>query len=240
MLKKITSLLLIGLLSQHATFAAAQEPTKMSRTGYCHAPGSRYYELTKNFVAFETLSECLDERTRINSYDQPTSQPLTYENRTPYDRSYFGDWADNDSDCQNTRHELLQAQSTATATMTRNSCRVLRGRWYDPYSDMTFTNATDVEIDHLVPLAYAWSRGADTWSPALRERFANDPANLFAVSTHENRSKGPRGPTEWLPTNANFHCQYVLRFVRVTLAYKMTLSKSEKDQISKIQESVCS
>jgi len=45
--------------------------------------------------------------------------------------------------------------------------------------------------------------------------YGNDPRNLFAVDDGTNRSKGTEGPLEWLPPNADFHCQYVTRFWRI-------------------------
>ena len=70
------------------------------------------------------------------------------ETISQYDRDLFGGWADFDKDCQNTRHELLQELSTSTFTLNDRQCRVLRGRWYDPYTDRFFTGK-DVDIDHL-------------------------------------------------------------------------------------------
>lgn len=39
--------------------------TKMSNAGICHAPNSTYYDKTKNFIAYQTLSECLDNGGRL-------------------------------------------------------------------------------------------------------------------------------------------------------------------------------
>jgi len=43
----------------------APEPVKLSRTGICHAPGSTYYPLTKNFTTFTTLEACLKAGGRM-------------------------------------------------------------------------------------------------------------------------------------------------------------------------------
>ena len=77
-----------------------------------------------------------------------------------------------------------------------------------------------MDIDHLVPLAWAWRNGASSLSESKGDRFANDPINLFAVSASLNRSKGAQGPDSWLPPNEKFHCQYVTRFYRVLLKYE--------------------
>ena len=42
-----------------------KEPVKLSKSGICHAPGSTYYEQTKNFTPFKTLDECLKAGGRL-------------------------------------------------------------------------------------------------------------------------------------------------------------------------------
>ena len=42
-------------------------------------------------------------------------------------------------------------------------------------------NARGIDIDHVVPLAWSWDRGARQWSDDKREKFANDPVNLLPV-----------------------------------------------------------
>ena len=81
-----------------------------------------------------------------------------------YKRSYFGGWVDSDGDCQNTRHELLQELSTSIMSFTDNTCRVLTGKWLDPYTGKTFRQSAEVDIDHIVPLYWAWQHGAYDWS----------------------------------------------------------------------------
>ena len=85
-----------------------------------------------------------------------------------YDRGKFGSWKDFDNDCQNTRHELLQELSLDEFTLTDNTCRVLTGLWLDPYTNMYFSASSELDIDHLVPLKYAWTRGAYNWSKSKR------------------------------------------------------------------------
>ena len=144
-----------------------------------------------------------------------------------YDRDYFGDWADTDRDCLNTRHELLAQLSTGPVRMSANGCRVIGGRWLDPYTDVIFTDSNDLDIDHLVPLHWAWMHGAWAWSAALRAEFANDPRNLFAVDDGTNKEKGAKGPLDWLPPSADFTCQYLSRFWRVVLIYGLIAEEPE-------------
>jgi hypothetical protein len=156
-----------------------------------------------------------------------------------YDRDAFGDWDDADGDCMNTRHELLAELSTGPVRYSANGCRVVRGRWLDPYTGQIFTESSDLDVDHLVPLYWAWQRGAWAWSGSKREDFGNDPRNLFAVDDGTNRSKGADGPLEWLPPNNGFQCQYVTRFWRIVLMYDIKLNAGEKAAIIGQREDLC-
>ena len=44
---------------------------------------------------------------------------------TPYDRDHFGGWADEDGDCRNTRHELLEELSTRKVRWSPDGCLVV-------------------------------------------------------------------------------------------------------------------
>lgn len=136
-----------------------------------------------------------------------------------YKRSEFGSgWADVDRDCQNTRQELLISMSTAPVRFnTDKQCRVVFGRWISMYSGEVIFDASKIDIDHIVPLKWAWDHGANEWSKEKRKQFANDPINLVAVEARLNRQKGAKGLDEWLPPK-NVE-QYKARFKRVLVKY---------------------
>jgi hypothetical protein len=100
-----------------------------------------------------------------------------------YKRSAFGHgWDDADGDCQDSRAEALIAQSTTKVRFADESrCRVVTGRWISPFTAKVIQNSGEIDIDHVVPLKWAWDHGAKTWSRAKREKFANDPVNLWPV-----------------------------------------------------------
>ena len=156
-----------------------------------------------------------------------------------YDRSVFGGWIDDDGNCQNTRHERLIARSVEPVKLSQDGCEVVRGRWNDPYTGSTYTLARELEIDHVVPLSYAWEHGASHWDPKKQRRFANDPANLLPVGMTVNRSKGAAGPLEWLPPAATFVCEYLLRFSRVTTRYELVLSPEENAALEPLISQQC-
>ena len=57
-------------------------------------------------------------------------------------------------------------------------CEVKSGKWLSLFTGEVINNVSEVDIDHFVPLAWAWKHGAHSWSKAKRVEFANDPANL--------------------------------------------------------------
>lgn len=210
---------------------------KMSNSGICHTPQSPYYERTKNFKAYASLKQCLDDGGRLPRLTQSSTTNEKPQTATRYNREAFAHWTDDDNDCLNTRQELLVTLSTSRVIMSDNGCRVLRGRWNDPYSGEVILDASQIDVDHVVPLAWAWENGAFNWSADTRRAFANDSVNLFAVKLELNRSKGAKGPYEWLPPNTKFRCQYVTRYLRVMLTYEFTIDA--RNRIRRLRDELC-
>lgn len=238
--------LLVGLALAVMTSGASAAMVKQSSSGICHDTASSWYGRTKNFTAFGSMGECLATGRAYKGYTGSTAAmsaaPVAKKQASgflPYDRNLYDHWIDIDGDCQNARHELLQELSTGQVTLSANRCTVQRGRWNDPYTGRIFTNARDMDIDHMVPLAWAHAHGAHSWTADLRRQFANDPVNLFAVEASANRSKGAKGPLEWLPPSSSFHCEYVTRFHRIVLTYKLQYSDYEAREMDTLRTRLC-
>lgn len=239
LLRVLVSTMLVLCILTFSNLVQA-DVVKMSNSKICHDRSSPYYSRTKNFKAFETLQACLlagGRLPKVQGNPRPESNRVQQSHTNSYSRDAFSHWVDDDRDCLNTRHELLLELSTGPVTLSEDGCRVIRGRWNDPYSGQIFFDSQLMDIDHLVPLAWAWENGANTWTPSQRRQFANDPVNLFAVDASLNRSKGSKGPENWLPPNQKFHCQYLTRYLRVTLKYDF--DESSRARIRKLQTKVC-
>jgi hypothetical protein len=157
-----------------------------------------------------------------------------------YDRDAFGNgWADVDGDCQNTRQEIL-IRDLEGEQLTTNGCNVASGTLNDPYTGTVIpfqrgeTTSDDVQIDHIIPLSYAWSAGAWQWSGQRREEFANDPAELRATDGPTNNAKGARGPSRWLPPAQSIHCTYAATWQRIADTYGLTLDPADTTAIQQI------
>jgi len=164
----------------------------------------------------------------------PTPAPTV-----PYDRSLYAGWMDADGDCQDTRQEVLIAESLVPVQLDSRGCSVVSGMWLDPYTGETFTSPGALDIDHFIPLAEAHASGASQWPQQLRSQFANDlswPGSLIAVSASANRSKGARDPAQWLPPNEEFHCEYVTNWVLTKAYWRLAMDDAERDAVYSVLE----
>lgn len=170
--------------------------------------------------------------------DQSDAPPI-HTSPLPYQRSLYGDWLDADNDCQNTRHEVLIAESQVKASLDETGCFVIAGKWYDPYLDGLITDPRVIDIDHFIPLAEAHRSGGANWDDETRYSFGNDLSEngvLIPVSASANRSKGDRDPANWLPPNTDYHCQYIDRWVALKEVWGLTMDYAERQAIMDIQD----
>ena len=150
-----------------------------------------------------------------------------------YDREDFPHWSDaqefgwdvSDSACDVREAALIRDGEDVAVG---EGCDVESGRWLDPYTTRTYTDPLDIDIDHLVPLANAYRSGASEWDTAERERYANDPDNLFSVEDNANQEKGDKGPEAWKPPNRAIWCQYARRWIGVKSGYALAINPQEK------------
>jgi hypothetical protein len=155
-----------------------------------------------------------------------------------YDRDKFPHWSTVSGAC-NTREIVLQRDGTNV--QTDSSCAAVSGSWYSPYDGATWTQASDVDIDHMVPLAEAWRSGASSWTTSRREGFANDRASsqLWAVTDNVNQSKGDQDPAEWVPSRTAFRCMYARSWTDVKYRYGLTVDSAEKSALTNLVNSYC-
>ncbi|ADU07528.1 Domain of unknown function DUF1994 [Micromonospora sp. L5] len=147
-----------------------------------------------------------------------------------YSRDLFPHWITITGTC-NTREQVLKRDGTSV--VVNSSCAATSGRWYSPYDGATWSAASDVDIDHVVPLAEAWRSGADSWTTSRRQSFANDLTRpqLIAVTDNVNQSKGDQDPSTWQPSLTSYRCTYSKMWITVKYNWGLTLQSSEKSAL---------
>lgn len=158
-------------------------------------------------------------------------RPSSVEEGPAYNRHDWHHWIDADHDCQDTRQEVLIAESEVPVEFTdERHCKVKRGRWTCPYTGRVVTDPAELDIDHLVPLENACTSGGWRWSRAKKEAFANDLEHqeaLVAVVASANRRKGSKAPDAWLPEGARQRCDYVAAWAGIKARWALSATPAE-------------
>ncbi|GGS94491.1 HNH endonuclease family protein [Streptomyces chromofuscus] len=157
--------------------------------------------------------------------------PVAAEDRTGYNRDLFPHWITISGTC-NTRETVLKRDGSNV--VTDSACYATSGSWYSPYDGATWYAASDLDIDHLVPLAEAWDSGADSWTTSRRQAFANDLTRpqLLAVTDDVNQSKGDQDPATWMPSRTTYRCTYARAWVQVKYYYGLSVDSAEKNALT--------
>lgn len=157
----------------------------------------------------------------------PDSTTQSGYNRTA---SFGTAWKDVDRNGCDTRNDMLKRDLKNTVFKQGSNCVVNSGVLDpDPYTGKKIVwqkgDNPGIDIDHMVPLKRAWSMGANKWTQAQREAYANDPFILVTVDASANRSKSDQGPGTWMPTVNK--CDYAVRYISATTKYKLSLTTSD-------------
>jgi 5-methylcytosine-specific restriction endonuclease McrA len=175
-----------------------------------------YVEQARSAVSFPSPP------AKVSSRLHPAKQAGEFK------RKDWPHWVDADHDCQDTRAEILIRDSLGPIKFKRNKpCNVSWGLWTCPYTGKEFYKASDLDIDHIVPLAHAFRTGGAAWPRAKKRDFANDPLNLVAVDAAANRAKGDQGPDLWRPPRREFWPEYARRWREVKKKYGLSVSSAE-------------
>jgi hypothetical protein len=182
-----------------------------------------------NSATVSAAAEPAQSAEPLNKFEYLLSS-LKIEGEYPngYNRDFFRHWIDADGDGCNTRREVLIQESRVDVSISGN-CQVA-GRWVSLFDNVSTTDASSFDVDHMVPLKEAWDSGAYSWDSGTRTAFANDlryAHSLVAVTASSNRSKSDRDPAQWLPTNNDFHCSYAFRWLAVKYRWSLSVDSAE-------------
>ncbi|MEU6930748.1 HNH endonuclease family protein [Streptomyces sp. NPDC046385] len=149
---------------------------------------------------------------------------------TGYSRDLFPHWITQSGTC-NTRETVLKRDGVNV--VTDSACAATSGSWYSEYDGATWTAASDLDIDHVVPLAEAWRSGANSWTTSQRQSFANDLTRpqLIAVTDNVNQAKGDKDPALWMPSRTAYRCTYARMWVHVKYYWNLSVDPAEKSAL---------
>jgi hypothetical protein len=142
-------------------------------------------------------------------------------------------WTEPDGSCDVRDSALIR---DGEGVQIDSECSITAGTWLDPYTGQTLTDSSEVDIDHVVPLANAWRSGASSagWSTADREAYANDPEVLLSADDAANQAKGDKGPEAWKPPNRDYWCEYARRWVWIKSDWDLTVNPNEKTALNEM------
>ncbi|MER6315033.1 HNH endonuclease family protein [Streptomyces sp. NPDC001581] len=162
-----------------------------------------------------------------------TVTPKAEGSTSGYSRDLFPHWSTVSGSC-NTRETVLKRDGVNV--VQDSACAAVSGSWYSEYDGATWTAASDLDIDHVVPLAEAWRSGANSWTTSTRQQFANDRTRpqLIAVTDNVNQAKGDLDPGKWLPPRTAYRCTYARMWVQVKQYWGLSMDSGEKTALVNI------
>lgn len=240
----VAVLVAIGLILPAPTEPAPERPSVTTSTAPTQEGPAEERTEEKHADEAAPAPDIAEALTALDSLEVKGRAP-----KTGYEREEFGQaWSDDvtvdfgHNGCD-TRNDILRRDLDPESLVLKedtHDCVALSGTLHDPYSgqDIEFQRGAQtsraVQIDHVVPLADAWQKGAQQWSPEKRRDFANDPRNLLAVDGPLNQQKGAGDAATWLPPNKGFRCEYARRIVEVKAAYELWVTEAEKDALNRL------
>ena len=144
-----------------------------------------------------------------------------------------------------TAREVMLIRQSVTKAEYDKYCKVTSGSWVNTYGLWDFSKATvtglgtvitdksGVDGDHVIPLAGSYRLGSGKWDLEKRTRFANDPMNIIIDDGPANRQKGDRLVDQWVPYNPQAACDYMVRYVNISVKYDLQGTQSIKDSLKK-------
>lgn len=166
--------------------------------------------------------------------------PVESEHRGGYSRKLFEHWTITGG-CS-TREQVLIRDSVTPAQVDIFGCRVVAGDWLSAYDGARWDNPSDVDIDHVVALKEAWDSGAWAWNDDRRRAFANDlidARTLRAVTDDVNQAKGDKDPSNWMPPEQSFWCEYLGDWIAIKMRWSLSMDQSEAGRIRKLLTGQC-
>ena len=96
-----------------------------------------------------------------------------------------------------------------------------------PYSGKEITDISSLDADHIIPLKYIAKFSNVNWTKEQKNKFAQDENVVVSVLNKENRSKGSKSPSEWLPKENQG--DYCYSWLLIAKEYGLALRQQDID-----------
>ncbi len=160
-----------------------------------------------------------------------------------YERDYFLQGFDSPiKDGCTTRDNLLYTENKGNIKykLDKNGnvlCKPISGEWTTSFDNhaKVYTNPTEIEVDHTVPLKHVWDNGGWNWKSWQLKAYANDstPGHLNLMEKTLNSSKKENSIDTWLPSELNtINCQYSADYAAVKHRWNIP---SRDDEFNKLK-----
>lgn len=181
--------------------------------------------------------------SKADALNELNSIPIVASyNKAKYKRTEWKHWISYETPCWTTREEVLdrQAEKGSITYLDKEdketkdkskACSIKSGVWIDPYSKEKVEDPTKLDIDHTGALSWTAKAGGQEWDKQKKQDYANDFDHLVATTAKENRTKGDKGPSEWMPESSK--CEYAKVYTHIVKKYKLNLNKADKDTLEK-------
>ncbi len=188
-------------------------------TAYC----GQIKQVTEKKTPEQNKEESTLSQLKVN--DSPNCKNKKYY------REHWKHWVDENGDCHDTRQEVLISRSVQSVSYKEGGCKVEKGKWTDPYDAEEFTQPSELDIDHMVPLKNAHESGGCDWDSEKKKGYANFLGNsyhLMPVKSSENRSKSDKSPDQWKPSNKDYYCTYAKNWISIKKDWGLSITNKEK------------
>lgn len=181
--------------------------------------------------------------SKADALNELNSIPIVASyNKAKYKRTEWKHWISYETPCWTTREEVLdrQAEKGSVTYLDKDdketkdkskACSIKSGVWIDPYSKEKVEDPTKLDIDHTGALSWTAKAGGQEWDKQKKQDYANDFDHLVATTAKENRTKGDKGPSEWMPESSK--CEYAKVYTHIVKKYKLNLNKADKATLEK-------
>jgi hypothetical protein len=108
--------------------------------------------------------------------------------------------------------------------------------YYQTHEALVFKSAKTTRLRDSFVIVGKWAHGhgGDRWSSGRKRAFANDPDNLLATYYSANRSKGAKGPDQWMPEINR--CSYAQRWEVLIEKYGLLTTTGEMAAIARVRQ----